>query len=290
MDGFDDLLSSHSRNVLENPFEDPFAKPRSVSPDPWASFGQPSALEDGTQTAFLGAHSTAPTVETHGFEDSVGFQYSVPETEQHVFGQTESPSHIPEETEAETPISPTSPGFLESISSTLDDVEHPPSEETQPVREPSPPLQETPASPTHPVTPPASSDVFSSFPSHTSRPSQGSLRAEPAYLTPLDQPANAGLERSIAGLAIGGESLGGWHGAQSAFVGAPHSATLPRTRRDSDSSDDDRPILESARLAAARMPSVQAVSSSPQVIRGAGLKFASFGHLPSQDTTYHSAE
>jgi len=48
MDGFDDLLdTSKSHPILDNPFEDPFARPR--SPDPWLTFQQqPGRHEEHT--------------------------------------------------------------------------------------------------------------------------------------------------------------------------------------------------------------------------------------------------
>jgi len=275
--GFDDLLAQQ-RSVLDNPFEDPFANARSSSPDPWASFGQPSVLQDDAHAAFLGARSTTPTLETHGFGDSAGFQYSAPDPP--AFPSIDEHS-IREDNQAEVDTEPPTPstsrGFRESISSTPDEVVTPVSEEPSLEREPSPPPQETPTSPVYPATAPATSGNFAPFPGHASRPSnasafQPSFRAEPAHHSPLDQPASAGLDRSIAGLAIGGESLGGWQGSQSAFVGAPHSATLPRTRSDSDdSSDDDRPILESARLSANRL-SAQAARSTPAPRSDTGLQ------------------
>lgn len=269
MEGFDDLLSQ-SRNALDNPFEDPFLKGRSSSPDPWASFGQPSALENDATNAF---RSATPTLDTQGFGDSTSFHYSVPESAVSGFGSDDHHSTHETEPEAETPTSPASPGFRESISSTIDEVTQPAREETQPLREPSPPPSETPSSPTYPATAPPTTGRFIR---HVSQPSaaapQPIIRAEPTYQTPLDQPLSVALERSIAGLSIGGESLNGWQGAQSAFVGAPHSAVLPRTRHDSDSSDDDRPILQSARLAASRMPSVQATRAASSARNDSGLQ------------------
>ena len=74
MDGFDDLLPS--RDGLQNPFEDPFAKARSSSPDPWASFGQ-ATVPSFNEEAFAFGGSTSPTAVTHNaFADADigGFQ------------------------------------------------------------------------------------------------------------------------------------------------------------------------------------------------------------------------
>ncbi|KAI0923926.1 hypothetical protein AcW1_006742 [Taiwanofungus camphoratus] len=254
MDGFDDLLSQ-SKNALDNPFENPFAKARSSSPDPWASYGQASqtAFTEDEHSAFLGARSTTPTVEAHEFhaDDSAGFQYSAPEPD---------PLDIAAHTSdaAEQPISPTSPGFRESISASIEETAK--LEETQPTKSPSPQ-----ATPTSPMPPPAArptpSDIPAPRPVHASRASTASItssiqasKAERAFQTPLDQPLATGIERSIAGLAIGGESIGGWQGSQSKFAGASSSASILRDRSESDDDDDDdRPILQSARISADRI-------------------------------------
>ncbi|KAI0305858.1 Vps5 C terminal like-domain-containing protein [Multifurca ochricompacta] len=70
MSGFDDLLQQSSRALEENPFEDPFARPRSNSPDPWSTYNPQSvtlsspAFEYDTP-AFGDASTTTPTVESH---------------------------------------------------------------------------------------------------------------------------------------------------------------------------------------------------------------------------------
>jgi sorting nexin-1/2 len=46
MSGFDDLLQESSRALEENPFEDPFARPRASSPDPWSTYTRPPAALD----------------------------------------------------------------------------------------------------------------------------------------------------------------------------------------------------------------------------------------------------
>ncbi|KAH9840253.1 Vps5-domain-containing protein [Rhodofomes roseus] len=264
MDGFDDLLS-RSRDVLDNPFGDPFAKPRPSSPDPWASFGQPSVHDDGH--AFLGARSTTPTLDSHGFSDSAGFQYSAADSS--VFADHSPPEHAEEaepqtptadEAESHTPTPPAvaSPGFRESVPLSIDEVAQP--EEEQPAREPSPPpaQAEVPAeSPVPPATAPA---TYGSFLGHASRPSNAStFRAEPTYHSPLDQPSAVGIDSSLAGLSIGNDAFNGWQSEPSTYPASPQSPTGPsqRSRSDSDSSDDDLPILQSAKLAN-RIPTAQA--------------------------------
>lgn len=275
MDGFDDLLS-RSRGVLENPFEDPFAKPRSISPDPWASFGQPSVAHGDEHAAFLGARSTTPTIETHGFNDSEGFQYPASEPsstedqrgDEHSEAQPQSPftEDRTEERELHTPTLPAlaTPGFRESVPSPIDEVNK--HEEQDPQREPSPaPAQsEPPESPAPPATAPA---TYGSFIGHASHPSSAStFRAELAHESPLDRRSAVGIESSFTGLSIGGEAFNGWQSEASTYQASTYPASPPtptapaQTSRsdDSDSSDDDRPILQSAKLA--NRMSLQAVS------------------------------
>lgn len=263
MDGFDDLLS-RSRGVLDNPFEDPFAKPRSISPDPWASFGQPSVTHED-HDAFLGARSTTPTLDTHGFGDSEGFQYPASEpspVEDHKPDthleetelQTSSTEDHADERESHTPTPDAlaTPGFRESVSSPIHEAEK--HEEEKPQREPSPPLaqSEPPESPTPPATAPA---TYGSFMGHASRPSNTStFRAEPAYESPLDRPPAVNIESSLNGLSIGGEAFNGWQSESEAstYPASPPTPTAPAQPSrsdDSDSSDDDRPILQSSKLA-----------------------------------------
>jgi sorting nexin-1/2 len=70
--------------------------------------------------------------------------------------------------------------------------------------------------------------------------------------SPLEQPPVASSDRSFAGLALGGESVGGWQADQgywtndnqpTSFVSNTGSAT------DDDDDDDDEPILKSRRIA-----------------------------------------
>ncbi|OCH85499.1 Vps5-domain-containing protein [Obba rivulosa] len=255
MSGFDDLLSS-SRNVLDNPFEDPFARPRSSSPDPWASFSvastaQPTLHDDD---AGFGPRSTTPTLETHSFADSHGFHAL---SESAVDSPSEQDPHA--EAELTAPPSPPgsalrSPGFRESISTA--DEERPTAQpEPLPAREPSPPLR--PPSPALSVQ--LARRAAAPEPSgRASRASTASLasssRPERAIRSPLDQPLAADLTRSIAGLSLGGESLGGWQGAESTFVTAPRERSVSRDRSDSDDDDDDRPILETVRQPAVKPP------------------------------------
>ena len=72
MDGFDDLLAP-SRDALENPFENPFAK-RSSSPDPWSSFGQSAVPSFGDDQPWGSTSPTAFTTSHDAFAHTEGFQ------------------------------------------------------------------------------------------------------------------------------------------------------------------------------------------------------------------------
>ncbi len=74
MSGFDDLLQQSSRALEENPFEDPFARPRASSPDPWSTYTHQSAVLDSPAfeydtSGFGGVSTTTQALEPH--DDSV---------------------------------------------------------------------------------------------------------------------------------------------------------------------------------------------------------------------------
>ncbi|KAI0741589.1 Vps5 C terminal like-domain-containing protein [Daedaleopsis nitida] len=292
MDGFDDLLPSRE---LQNPFEDPFAKPRSSSPDPWASFGQPVPSFNDESFAFGGSafgSSTSPTDITHNaFADSVSSGFH--DDQQNEVDEVEIPSTPKPQspTAEESPIdpldtaafnaaeaaaaaeeaaaaaaAPLSRGFRESIST---ETEEPPEPLT--VSSPPPPADE----PIKPVSPPparrtsaADEPTPTTAPGHVSRDSIASLtssqvaipKAEPAAFNPLNRPINV----SIAGLSIGGEALGGWQGADGWQTQTTYSTPVPQSQRrsisDDDDDDDDRPI---AQTIAARAASREAAARRP---------------------------
>ncbi|KAI0708835.1 hypothetical protein C8T65DRAFT_206433 [Cerioporus squamosus] len=292
MDGFDDLLPS--RDALQNPFEDPFAKPRSNSPDPWASFGQPVPSFNEESFAFGG--NTSPTAFTHnafadteprGFHDHSDRDEVQPrdeETAQEPEAQ-EEPKPDPldtaafnaaeaaaaaEEAAAEA-ANGTSRGFRESISTESEEPLKP--SEPEPAKVATPPAEEPTKSPTPP---PARRTSVAEVPNrtlgHVSRGSTASfssqtLKTEPAAFNPLNQPST--LERSIAGLSIGGETLGGWQGAdgwQTQTQYAPPEPTVRQTQQDSDSDDDDQPIAQTiAKRAASREAAQRAASPSTSI-------------------------
>ncbi|KAI0657964.1 Vps5-domain-containing protein [Cubamyces menziesii] len=264
--GFDDLLAP-SHDMLANPFEDPFAKPRSGSPDPWSSFGQDIPSFNEEAAAF---GSTSPTVTRHDAFTDVGgledFRDTVDNTQDPLDTAAFNAAESKAESETEASLAPTEPvtspstrGFRESISTEAEETSK--REEPQPpLRESTPPAEEPKKAPSPPPqpTPSVPDTTAPAAPGHASRSSTASLssshiapiRAEPVSYNPLGQPTN-NLERSIAGLSIGGEALGGWQDSSgwqnphSGFGGPGPSTAFARERSVSDDDDDDdRPIAQ----------------------------------------------
>ncbi|PIL25126.1 hypothetical protein GSI_13015 [Ganoderma sinense ZZ0214-1] len=310
--GFDDLLAP-SRDVMNNPFQDPFSQARSSSPDPWASYG--TAVPSFNEEALAFGSTTSPTALTHNaFADVGGFQDHEPEDySTHSDFQRDDPpaqeEHKPQEEDTlASPADPldtaafnaaeaaaeaeeaaaaaassglptglvTSPsqsrGFRESIST---DVEEPPKpSELEPSRTPTPPIaaEQTPK-PSSPLTTEHRVEVPGRTAGHVSRGSTASFsssqilhKAEPTSVNPLDQ--HSALNRSIAGLSIGGETLGGWQGASGGWQ-TQTTYTVPEPSRpqnqsvSDDDDDDDRPIAQTMAARAARAASPTTSVSTP---------------------------
>ncbi|GJE91193.1 Vps5-domain-containing protein [Phanerochaete sordida] len=276
MANFDDLLAP-TRDALErNPFADPFGRPS--SPDPWTSFQTPASstipTDDPGDPFGAEFRSTTPTADEPDLaggaaaSSDTGFaaydHSEDPLEASKAFDSEESVDTIAHEQEPPTPTeqaplaSPKSPGFRESVSTTIDDVltpAPPPVERKEPTPPPAPslppPLVENP--PLTPASPPPTSPVDSaSLIGHAPSSSAASIVSPSAtpllnapsknFYSPLDQPQS--LERSFSGLAIGGESVNGWQsmaqGSQSMFVG---TASRP-SAQDEEDEDDDKPILQ----------------------------------------------
>ena len=287
MDGFDDLLAP-TRDALErNPFADPFGRPS--SPDPWTTYQPPASstipTDDASGDPFgLEFRSTTPTLDDPGFagtaaassdtgftahnasEDPLESSKTLQEEESQPVPAHE---HEPSAEEAHAPLaSPKSPGFRESVSTTIEDTlasAPPPAEDKQPTppRAPSPPLTVTEKPPLTPASPPptsptAESPVLSTAsiighgPSSSTAsvvsPAATPLLSGPSkpFYTPLDQQHS--LDRSFSGLALGGESVNGWQtsptGTQSMFVGSASTSRPSVPEDDDDDDDDDKPILQ----------------------------------------------
>lgn len=232
---FDDLLA--------DPFTDPFAKPRSGSPDPWATFSHQSIAtpdeDDPYKSVYDENRSTTPTNESYGTaEHGLSRQAS-----------TEDPleaSAVNAEDEEST--SPQTPGFRESISA-LNPTDH-----TQTISEPEPPSP-TPSPPpvVHERVPsPPKAKSPERFPAKTPvhSPSPSTSKVTSPVVSPLDrpQPAFTGLDRSFSGLALGGESAGGWQADQGSWVNERTEASVsglvsPPVEEEEDD-DDDVPIMQ----------------------------------------------
>lgn len=269
MDGFDDLLAPSA-----NPFADPFAK-RSGSPDPWASSYQAavSGFQDDTNV-FEAERSTTPTAEESSHTNFGG------EPESNANDDPLEAAALTDDTqEVEAPESHvtsshpvTSPGFRESISHADEESEskEPLAREPSPppISEPHPEPESTPLSPSSPSSPsvPPPTELptppikaYSPPPTSTSFISgTGSPAAnKQSFYNPLDQPGGLGIDRSFAGLSLGGETLGGWPGAQSASSPWGGSNAAPS---EDDDDDDDKPILQ-AHLQAQAHAQAQAAAS-----------------------------
>ena len=235
MDGFDDLLSP-SRQILEdNPFADPFAK-RSGSPDPWASpFVNTIPAEDYSQSATSTVDTYSTTVGTYQSTSSPTTASATTPTSS---DPLESVIYDVGDEKYQRSASP-SPGFRESIEPTVSTTDSEPREQSTPhtdhlpvpVAKAETPRANTPSSPT-------SSQSQQVKPStRLSRvlsPSPSTSKSSTEFLSPLERRSTPiAINQSIAGLSLGGESLGGWQSEQGAWGGQTE-----------DDSDDDKPISQ----------------------------------------------
>ena len=171
MSGFDDLLQQSSRALEENPFEDPFARPRANSPDPWSTYTHQSAALDSPAfeydtSGFGGVPTTTQDLESH--DDPV----SPSALESHAFAPT-IPSdpldsaNLPADDETEHTTKPTmSPrfsSFMERTGTVPPPIPSQPSvDSSESVPEPDPPTTAHPilpsitSSPTSPSVQPSS--------------------------------------------------------------------------------------------------------------------------------------
>ena len=245
---FDDLLA--------DPFQDHFAKPRSGSPDPWSSF----------------SHQPQPLIDSHdAYEDLYKYSYdeegrsTTPTTGSYATGEhgDSAPSSAGDPLEAATvnakeqeeshlvpavTAPPRTSGFRECISEPEPEPE--PEEHIKTVSEPepaTPPAEETPSPPSitgPPVAVVAPGRSPSPFHSHEQNASSSPAKARSPMISPLQQPlAQNTLDRSFASLALGGESVGGWRTDQGSWVNDRPVASSSNISTDDDD-DDDVPILQ----------------------------------------------
>lgn len=275
MDGFDDLLASSRRALEDNPFEDPFAKQRSSSPDPW---GTPFASHvDETPTGY----PTQPTYSEPAHDTYEQPATPKPESPPSATepldiasanaDEVDAPTGFPASKSGFRQVAPSSPEIIAPVPEVAPGT--PKTEVTPPPRPktPSPVQASAPSTPTTkaeplaqtadtapdpaPPTPPAQPGFrdFNEPPKPPTPPPAASTLSPPAsasssVFSPLDQP----LQHSFAGLALGGETAGGWHTAtSSAFVNdrEPSSSTAgwhshSREASVDDDDDDDRPLQD----------------------------------------------
>lgn len=245
---FDDLLA--------DPFKDPFAKPRSGSPDPWASFShQPSETQDAfaeAESSYDDGRSTTPTTESYVTGDR---GESSPSSTSDPL-ESAAVNADDEESKPNSSSSPQAPGFRESISALN------PSDHTQTISEPepdSPPLSKgfishteessKPASPPPPVARAPSPPISAATTTPIASPSLTTSKTTKPVVSPLEQPATvSNLNNSFAGLALGGESIGGWQTDQGSWGNEAASASVSNisstsvTEEEDEDDDDDVPI------------------------------------------------
>ena len=242
MDSFDDLLDAARPNpILENPFEDPFARPR--SPDPWLTFSpQPGQTEAIEQTAEVehtreSQSSVHPTPDIHSSNgdnpNPVDPLDAKAANEDH---ETEDRPSFPKISTLNPPshsssLASRSPISPEKISTVAVSECHSqpvppspvgeasPSPSTPPAessRTPTPPTQRSPTRPSTPHL--TSSEAGPSTPLSTQSPQQHGFQpnpigTRPSVISPLDGDSTNGRpSSSYVTLALGGE-IPGWQGA-----------------------------------------------------------------------------
>jgi sorting nexin-1/2 len=278
MSGFDDLLQQSSRALEENPFEDPFARPRANSPDPWSTYTHQTAALDSPafeyDTSGFGGVSTT----TQALDDSV----SPSAVESHAFVAPTIPSdpldsaNLPADDETEHTTKPTmSPRFSSFVERT---GRVPPSITSQPsadssesVPEPEPPKTAHPtlpsitSAPTSPLVQPSSpvtpsSAVPADSVEHTDPPSPpppSSARLprrqeapQPSIHVPLDSSSSTESDshRVISSpldqppvTAFASLALGGesFNGWDGAQSAFVNHASIPSSVQEEDDDDDD---------------------------------------------------
>ena len=257
MDNFDDLLGSSRAALEENPFaEDPFSRPRSGSPDPWAS---PFGATD-SEDAFGTAASHFPTSDNFAFHTKA-FETAFTDNPEPRSPALNSSTHIDKDTadlnEPLTVATRQSPGFRESLPSITTNI--------QPPKEPevtlSPPLldeavkaatriEETEAPVKQEQNHLYAPELDTPSKSGSSIASFQTASSTVAFKSPLDPTPPPAVDRSMTGFSIGGEVIGGWlteertpwH--QPDLTPAASPPSLAASTAVDEDSDDDKPILQ----------------------------------------------
>ena len=244
MDSFDDLLAPSRHALEDNPFADPFAKPRSSSPDPWAT---PFAATDSHEFGDTSQHFNS--LDSHSNDKYGEFKPSDNDPM-----NSSGPAHAADDDDNEPLGRMRSPGFRESIGASFS--------ETATIRPetmedyPSFPSTTSPTQSDHDnLSPLTHSGSVTSDTQKTSMSSLGSTTAtfsssppsttESSFLSPLEDPST-GVERSIIGLSLGGETLGWQAENQTPWESEhEHPISIPTKLSQSDEdSDDDKPIMQ----------------------------------------------
>lgn len=263
MDSFDDLLGTSRAALEENPFADnPFSRPRSGSPDPWATpFGTTDAADAFGSSASHFANSDTFVSHSSVFETPIATKPGVVSPPDPLDSATHHEDTDDTLNEPLAAATLRSPGFLESLPSITTDIKPKKEPEVtlsqslldEGIEETSPSVKKDKNHlyiPEGLETPTKSGSSVATFQTASSNV---------AFKSPLD-PTPSVLERSITGFSIGGEALGGWqahteerlawhqHDAvPTASQPSPSLATpaLPSPAEvDDDDSDDDKPIMQ----------------------------------------------
>jgi len=278
MDGFDDLLGP-SRAALEaNPFaDDPFSRPRSGSPDPWAPspFGAADSADVFGNTSYF---TTSDSFDSHvnAFETVAAAAATTtvtttsqpePTTSDPLDSAVALHHHLGDDDNESPAVNLRTPGFRESLpTTTATDMKPDALSEPLPqasLEDADKPYMRVDESETRKVVTQASSaavversriltspeSLTTPSKSNSSYASSQTPSSTLAFKSPLDPSASSILERSFTGLSIGGEVTGGWHtdehvpwNTSETSVGAGSSQS-PLQAADEDS-DDDKPILQ----------------------------------------------
>jgi sorting nexin-1/2 len=253
MDDFDDLLASSRKALEDNPFEDPFSKPRSLTPDPWtSSFAENPTSISGSE------HPSSPFIVEPEHTPAYGASLE-PES----LAIPASPSLL--ESHNVPPLDGISPSVLSHSHSGFREVAPLPTGDISISPEakdsPSVSIQNTASSPTaafapdepaapssslknrfdssRPITPPtpSASSTTLNLPTSTSE----------SVFSPLDPPARP-TEQPFPNLSLGGEAFGSeWQSTTNSSLindrNLPSSTAGWQSRDPSvEDDDDDRPL------------------------------------------------
>ena len=241
MDSFDDLLAPSRHALEDNPFADPFAKQRS-SPDPWAT---PFAATDPHEFGNTSQHfNSLDSLSSNNYGASSS-EFTPSDSDPM---NSPEPAHAADDGDNEPLGRMRSPGFRESIGFSETATIRPATMEDYP----SFPSTASPTQSDH-DSPSTHGGSVTSDTQKTSMSSLGSTTfsspppsaTESSFLSPLENPST-GVERSIIGLSLGGETLG-WQTEDQTPWQTEHEHPIPistKLAQPDEDSDDDKPIMQ----------------------------------------------